>query len=64
MSYDQILKVRVSHMIKFIRLKTDEYNHNGDQILKARVNHIIQFIRLKTDKYNYNEISNTIEINQ
>ena len=55
MSFDQILKVRVSHMIKFIRLKTDEYNHNGDQILKARVSHIIKFIRLKTNEYNYND---------
>ena len=29
-------------MIKFIRLKTDEYNHNDDQILKARVSHMIK----------------------
>ena len=34
---NQILKARVSHMIRFIWLKTDEYNHNDDRILKARV---------------------------
>ena len=45
---DQILKARVSHMIKFAWLKTDKYNHNDDQILKARVSHMINFAWLKT----------------
>ena len=30
-------------MIKFTRLKTDEYNHNDDQILKVRVSHMIKY---------------------
>ena len=34
-------------MIKFIKLKTDEYNHNDDQILKAKVSHTIKFTSLK-----------------
>ena len=34
---NQILKTRVSHMIKFAWLKTDEHNHNDDQILKANL---------------------------
>ena len=47
---NQILKTRVSHMIKFAWLKTDEHNHNDDQILEARVSHMIKFARLKTNK--------------
>ena len=42
-------------MIKFTRLKPDEYNHNDDQILKVRVSHMIKFTRLKTDEYNHND---------
>ena len=42
-------------MIKSIRLKTNEYNHNDDQILNARVSHTIKFTWLKIDEYNYND---------
>ena len=34
-------------MIKFIRLKTNEYNHNDDQILKTRVSYMTKFIKFK-----------------
>ena len=42
-------------MIKFVRLKTDEYNHIDNQILKARVGHMIKFLRIKTDEYSHND---------
>ena len=42
-------------MIKFTRLKVDEYNHNDDQILKARVSHMIKFAWLKTDEHDHND---------
>ena len=48
---DQILKARVSHMIKFAQLKT----HNDDQILKAKVGHMTKFALLKTDEHNHND---------
>ena len=44
---DQILKVRVSHMIKLTWLKTDEHDHNDDQILKVGVSHMVKFAWLK-----------------
>ena len=37
-------------MIKFVWLKTNEYNHNDDQILKAKVSHMIKIISLKTNR--------------
>ena len=42
-------------MIKFIRIKTDEYSHNDDQILKSRVVHMNKFIRLKTYENSHND---------
>ena len=50
---DQILKVRVSHMIKFTRLKTNEYSHYGDRALIAIASHMIKYIRLKTKEYDH-----------
>ena len=51
--------MRVSHAIKFTRLKTNEYSCYDNQILKARVSHMIKFIKLKTDKYNHNDELNS-----
>ena len=47
---DQILKVKVSHIIKYAWLKSDKHNHNDNQILKAKVSHMIKFAWLKIDE--------------
>ena len=47
---NEILKARVSHMIKYAWLKINKYDHNDDQILKARVSHMIKLTRLKNNR--------------
>ena len=40
-------------MTKFLRLKTDEYDHYDHQTFNVRVSYMISSMRLKTGKYNH-----------
>ena len=47
-----MVKARVSHMITFTWLKTEEYNHNDDQILKAIKSRMIKVSAIKIEAHN------------